>query len=249
MGKRTIAIVVIVLLIVVAGGIGIYYYWSQGEEEKDVIEVSGNIEATEINVGAEMAGKVAELKVDEGEEVEEGEELGKLDDALLKAQYDQAKASLDLAKVRPDPLSLAQAQATFNLAEVSLKKATLTAPIAGTVVSRPLEVGEVVAPGTTVFVIANLDRVSLVVYIPEADLGKVKLGKEAKITVDSFPDRTFSGTIKHISSQAEFTPANVQTKEQRVNLVFAVTISIENKDHALKPGMPADAEIATPRLD
>lgn len=243
MGRRTLAIVVVILLIVVAAGVGGDYYWSQGREEKNVIEASGNIEATEINVGAEIAGKVAELKVDEGDKVEEGQELGQLDDTLLRAQYDQAKASLDLAKTRPDPLSLAQAQAVFNLAELNLKKATLTAPISGTVISRPIEVGEIVAAGTTIFVIANLDRVSLVVYIPEADLGKVKLGKEAKIVVDSFPDRTFSGTVKHISSEAEFTPANIQTKEQRVNLVFAATISIDNKDHDLKPGMPADAKI------
>lgn len=243
MGKRTIAIVAVVLLILIAAVAGVYYCWSQGEEEKDVIEASGNIEATEIRVGAEVAGKVAELKVDEGNEVKKGEELGKLDDALLKAQYDQAKANLDLAKTRPDPLSLAQAQAAFNLAEVNLRKVTLTAPMAGIVISRPIEVGEVVAAGTTIFVIANLDRVSLVVYIPETDLGKIKLGKEAKIIVDSFPDRTFSGMVNHISSEAEFTPANIQTKEQRVNLVFAITISIKNKDHALKPGMPADAQI------
>lgn len=244
-GSRAAVVIIVLIALAAAAGGGYYYYLTQQKTETGVLEASGNIEATEINVGAEVAAPVVELKVDEGDTVKKDDELAKLDDTMAKAQYDQAKANLDAAKTQPNPLLLAQAQAAFNLAELSLTKTTVTAPMAGTVISRPIEVGELAGPGTTVFVVANLDRVNLVVYIPETDLGQVKLGKEAKVSVDSFPDRTFSGTIKKIASEAEFTPANVQTKEQRVNLVFAVTISIKNAQHELKPGMPADATIKT----
>jgi multidrug resistance efflux pump len=91
--------------------------------------------------------------------------------------------------------------------------------------------------------IANLDEVTLVIYIPETRLGQVQVGQKVEVEVDSFPDRVFMGEIVNIAGEAEFTPRNVQTKEERVNLVFAVKVSIPNPDHALKPGMPADATV------
>jgi multidrug resistance efflux pump len=89
--------------------------------------------------------------------------------------------------------------------------------------------------------IANLDEVTLVVYIPENRIGQVQLGQEVEVQVDSFPDRVFVGHVASIAGEAEFTPRNVQTQEERVNLVFAVKVRIPNPNHALKPGMPADA--------
>jgi HlyD family secretion protein len=91
--------------------------------------------------------------------------------------------------------------------------------------------------------IASLSEVHLNIYIPETDLGKVRLGQEAEVTIDSYPDRTFKGRVIFISPEAEFTPKNVQTKEERVKLVFRVKIKIPNPDNILKPGMPADALI------
>ena len=88
--------------------------------------------------------------------------------------------------------------------------------------------------------LANLDQVTLTVYVPEADLGQVALGQSVQVTVDAYPD-AFAGTVSHIASQAEFTPRNVQTQEERVHMVFAVKVSLENPDLRLKPGMPADA--------
>lgn len=243
MGKRILGLAVVIILIIGVAVAGGYYYLRQGKEKEKAIPASGNIEATEIRVGSEIGGKVKELKFDEGDTAEEGDVLAKLEDELLVAQVNQAKATLAVAMGRGDSAQVAQAQAALNLTELNLKRATITSPISGTIVSRSVEVGELVAPGTTVYVIANLDKVNLVVYIPEDELGKVKLKQEADITVDSFPNRTFTGKVQKITEQAEFTPANIQTKEQRVNLVFAVTISIDNKDHDLKPGMPADAEI------
>lgn len=241
--KRIVA--VIVLLLVMAAGIGGYYYYRQSTTEKDVIEASGNIEATEVHVGAEIPGKLLELKKSEGDEVAKDEIVALIDEELLKAQVDQAQAALAVAQLSPSPQQLALARQNLNVAELNLKKATIASPISGLVVARPFETGEVVTPGATLYTIANLDSVTLVVYIPEDQLGNVKVGKAADVTVDGFPDRTFKGTIKRIADEAEFTPSNVITKEQRVNMVFAVTIQLENKDHDLKPGMPADATIST----
>jgi HlyD family secretion protein len=105
------------------------------------------------------------------------------------------------------------------------------------------EQGEIINPGFPIVVLIDPDDLWLRVYIPESEIGLVKLGQPASIAVDSFPKRTFEGKVIEISSKAEFTPRTVQTKKERVNLVFGVKISLDNRERLLKPGMPADAEI------
>jgi multidrug resistance efflux pump len=100
--------------------------------------------------------------------------------------------------------------------------------------------GELAAPGAPLLRIANLDEVTLTIYMPEADLGQVSLGQSVEFTVDAYPD-SFSGVVAYIASGAEFIPKNVQTQEEQVHMVFAAKIKLENADHRLKPGMPADA--------
>jgi multidrug resistance efflux pump len=99
----------------------------------------------------------------------------------------------------------------------------------------------VAAQGAALMRIADLDRLTLTVYVPETRLGGLQIGQDVEMWVDSFPDRTFGGEIVTIADQAEFTPRNVSTREERVNLVFAVEIAIDNAGYRLKPGMPADA--------
>jgi HlyD family secretion protein len=93
--------------------------------------------------------------------------------------------------------------------------------------------------------LGDLDEVTLTVYVPEDQLGQVNIGQDVEVQVDSYPDRLFMGTVVAIADEAEFTPRNVQTKEERVNMVFAVDVRIPNPDHELKPGVPADATILT----
>ena len=100
-------------------------------------------------------------------------------------------------------------------------------------------------PATTLLTLGELDRVTLTVYVPEDQLGQVNIGQKVAVHVDSFPGRTFEGSVVAIADQAEFTPRNVQTQKERVNTVFAVDVRIPNSDHALKPGLPADAVIDT----
>jgi len=116
----------------------------------------------------------------------------------------------------------------------------ITSPIDGILLTRNLEVGETVSPGSTVMTIGQLREVELVVYIPEDRYGEINLGEKVEVRVDSFPGEIFNGTIAYISDQAEFTPRNVQTVEGRRATVYAVKLSVPNPDLKLKPGMPAD---------
>ncbi len=109
--------------------------------------------------------------------------------------------------------------------------------------TKNLEAGEIVSAGTPVYTIGDLAHPWVTVYVKEDKLGLVKLQQTARVAVDSYPDKTYSGTVTSIASEAEFSPKNVQTKEERVNLVFAVEVSVENPNGELKPGMPADVTI------
>ncbi|MBI2002052.1 MAG: efflux RND transporter periplasmic adaptor subunit, partial [candidate division NC10 bacterium] len=110
-----------------------------------------------------------------------------------------------------------------------------------TVLTKAVEVGEVVAAGKALALLGDLDHPWIKIYVPETALGRVRLGAPARVLVDSFPGRPFQGTVTWISDQAEFTPKNVQTAEERVNLVYAVKITIAGAERRLKAGMPADA--------
>ena len=126
-------------------------------------------------------------------------------------------------------------------ASVIPNNSKILAPISGTVLVKAVEQGELIPAGGTVVTMADLRSLEMKIYIPEAKLGKISLGKEVSIRVDSFPKETFTGKVVYISDKSEFTPKNIQTKEERVNQVFAVKIDIPNDDMRLKPGMPADA--------
>ncbi len=152
-------------------------------------------------------------------------------------QIDAAQAQVDAAKAQ-----VASAQAAVDLINVQLGKLTVSAPLAGVVLDKPLSVGEIAPAGSTVVELGSLDNLTLTVYIPEDQYGSVKLGQKVTVTVDSFPGQNFPGVVSNISNQAEFTPRNVQTVESRSTTVYAVKISLPNPNHDLKPGMPADAE-------
>ncbi len=169
---------------------------------------------------------------------------------IAEAQLAQARARLEMARngARPEQIQaaeahLAQARAAQRQMEVMIEKATLRAPRSGIILSRPIHEGEQATPGMPLMTIGSLDMVRLTVYISESDIGRVRLGQTAEVKVDSFPGRIFRGTVTFIAQSAEFTPRNVQTRDERATTVFAVRIALPNADHALKPGMPADATI------
>jgi len=139
--------------------------------------------------------------------------------------------------------NLQAAAAGKELALARLEYAELSTPTNGTVISKMYDAGEVVMPGAPVCTIIDLEDLTVKIYLPEVHLGHIKLGQSVKIQIDSHPDQTFSGWINHISDKAEFTPKNIQTKEERVKQVFAIEVECGSQDGILKPGLPCDVEI------
>ncbi len=136
------------------------------------------------------------------------------------------------------------AAAQVDLLKKKVKDCYILAPSAGTVTLKGVEPGELVTVGANLLRVTQLDPVKLTIYVGEADLGKVRLGQKAEVRIDAYDKgKTFNGVVTYISPVAEFTPKNVQTKEERTKLVFGVKIEVQNADGALKPGLPADATI------
>ena len=174
-----------------------------------------------------------------------------------KAQYDAAATAVDIAQARLDATKagptkeqvnvaeavVKQAEAALNVLQVQSSKMTLKSPASGIVTRRVAHTGEIAAPNALLLTIANLETVKLTIYVPETQIGNIKIGDAILIQVDSFPGKVFQGKVIFIASQAEFTPRNVQTKTERVNTVFAVKVQIPNPQMELKPGMPADAAL------
>jgi HlyD family secretion protein len=159
--------------------------------------------------------------------------------ALKKLQNLSRPGDVQAASAR-----VSQAEYAVRLLEKSVADCTVTSPIAGTVTEKLAEAGELAAPGTGLYVVSDLSTVKLTIYVPEADLGSLRIGQNARIRIDAFPGRDFAGTVTWISPTAEFTPRDIQTRDERVKLVFAVRIEIENPDGVFKAGMPADAVVA-----
>lgn len=296
--------------------------------EDGVLAVSGNVEATEVNIGFKSSGRLVELLSQEGQKIRKGDKLAVLDSAevqnhvlqnravlseamirleelkagsrpqeleqasanvrhaeaeLIKAkkdferadslykkevvsaqQMDAAKKAYDIAVSQHqksiEALSLVkegprketikaaeqrvrQAEAALMVSAERLKDTAIYAPVAGVVLRKNAEAGETVSQGMPVYTIGDLESPWIKVYVKEDKLGLVKLGQKAEVKVDSYKDKAYEGTVTYISSEAEFTPKNVQTREERVKLVFGVKVSVKNINNELKPGMPADVRI------
>lgn len=157
--------------------------------------------------------------------------LKKLESAARPEELRAAKARLE------------QAEWAASIVQKAIADCDVQAPIAGAVAQRLAEPGELAGPGTGLAVLEDLGSLELTIFVPEALLGELGLGGEAEVGVDAFPGRVFKGKVSRIASRAEFTPKNVQTKDERVKQVFAVTVDLGDGEGALRPGMPADARL------
>jgi HlyD family secretion protein len=347
MKKVRIAVVLIILLSAVGGGTWWYLTSQPAPLSSDEIAASGFIEAKEIAIAPEIGGRITFIGANEGDSVQAGASLVKLDDSVLRAQLKQSEAALavaqagqqqataardgarrvlanaidmqknpqeleakiiaaqgeleiaetnlkfydlrnwswdrraaeirrDVAKKNLDNLlamkadpqqinaevdrartavdtaeaslsvvkaQIEQAQAAVETIKVQLAKMSITAPASGIVSSRHAEVGEIAPAGAPLLVISQLEEVTLTVYVPELQLGRIKLGLAVSTFVDSYPEEAFTGKVSYISPQAQFTPKNIQIKEERTKTVYAVKIKLANPQQKLKAGMPADALI------
>jgi HlyD family secretion protein len=326
MKKRIL--VLVLLAAAIAAGIYLYPKFARKPAPTNELTLSGNIEAHESLVSFRVQGRIAELPVEEGQEVQQGALLARLEDAdyrqrvrmdeagigvresdlaltqagtreqEIKASQQSmldAKADLDEKQIdydraqklfakdevsaqdrdlaatafkraqavhqaaqeryneavegsRKEEIAIAKANVTqartnLGLSQVDLGYTVLHSPYAGVITVREAELGEVVSPGTPVVTLADLDHIWLRAYIAETDLGRIRWGQDATITTDTYPGKQYHGRISFISPSAEFTPKSVQTYTERVTLVYRIKIDIDNPNHELKPGMPADARI------
>jgi len=175
-----------------------------------------------------------------------------LDRALAAQSAAQANYDLVKAGARPEQIAAAAAlstaaaaqqaaaEAALQIASTQLERFTITAPMDGVILERAIQPGEFITPGGTLLVLADLSRLTLTLYVPEDQYGRITLGQEFEITVDSFPNQAFTGVVSYISDQAEFTPRNVQTIASRKLTVYAVRLTIANNFNRLKQGMPAN---------
>ena len=136
--------------------------------------------------------------------------------------------------------AVGQAQANLDLLNAQLGKLTVNAPMDGMILTRSIEPGEIVQPGSAALTMGNISQLTITVYVPEDRYGQISLGEKATVSVDSFPGSTFHAAVTHISDQAEFTPRNVQTAEGRSSTVYAIKLTVTDPQGKLKPGMPAD---------
>lgn len=165
--------------------------------------------------------------------------------ARLQQVYDELLAGTRKEQIAVDQANVGAADQTLGMSQIKLGYTTLTAPFGGVVLVREAELGEVVSPGTPIVTLADLDHLWVRVYIAETDLGKIHWGDTVSVRTDTFPNKTYNGKISFIASDAEFTPKSVQTQAERVTLVYRVKVDVDNLNHELKPGMPADVYIET----
>jgi HlyD family secretion protein len=176
---------------------------------------------------------------------------------MAEADRDRAAAALEAARANAATLELRrqdvqvaeaavrEAQANVRRLETQVTELQVLAPLDATVLTKAVEEGEVVTAGKPLVLLGDLEHPWIKIYVTANEVGRIKLGAPARILVDGFPGRTFRGTVTWIADQAEFTPKNIQTREERVNLVYAVKVSIANPERLLKAGMTADAEVET----
>lgn len=195
--------------------------FSRAEElrEKDVIS------------NREFETAQAQLKVAEARVNEAQERLELIQAGPRTEEIDQARARV------------AQAKAAIAFAEIQLENTRLLSPLNGMVLSHNVEIGEYVSPGTPVITVADLAHPWVRAYVAQTELGRLRHGQKVSVTTDSYPEKSYEGTIGFIASDAEFTPKTVQTTKERVKLVFRVKVDLANPHDELKPGMAADVTI------
>lgn len=295
------------LLALVALGAGSYLLFILLRPEPlppGILYGNGYIEVTEVEVSAEVTGRIEESGLVEGQRVEKGDLLVRIRSADIRANLGEARAQVEAtraamealrqqlatarhhlgtaesevaryrelrgqgivtpeqldqvqnrfeeargqvrsleAQIRESEARLEAARRRVEVLELQLQKTEIHAPISGSVLTRATEAGELAAPGRLVAVLGDLARPELRVFIPEGDIAKVKLGEPARVRVDAFPRRYFPARVVRIDQQAQFTPRDIHVPEERVRMVFGVTLALENPEGLLKPGMPADAWI------
>lgn len=209
---------------------------------------AGTIEATKVDVPARVSTVIGAEKVQEGDPVQEGQVLAELTGEDIKVNEELLSNYFERADlmVRNGQMPLPNYESLKNslkIAKLQKEWLTVRSPVTGTVLTRYHEPGEQVMTGTRLFTVANLDSVWAYIYVPEPLLARLRTGMTLDGKLPEVKGRAFQGTILKINEEAEFTPKNVQTREERTRLVFGVKVGFSNADRMLKPGMPIEIQI------
>ena len=208
---------------------------------------------------AEANFNLAQLSLDRTQKLFSDHSVSQSQMDAAQAQYDVASAQLKSAQqnlektehyARPEEIRSAaaqvqQAQAALDYSTINFEHSYVISPIDGTVLEKLLEVGDYANVGTPIYTVSDLRTMKMTVYVSEVDLARIRLDDGARVVLDGMPNHPFDGKVIYISPTAEFTPKNVETKEDRIKLVFGVKIAIANSENYLKAGLPADASIYT----
>jgi len=214
----------------------------------DKADAFGNFDATEVIISAETNGKIIQFDSSEGSSIVKGATIARIDTTILFLQKAEINAGMKsvltrLSSVAAELSVYESKKATIN---EQIKRCTVVSPLKGTVIEKYSEAGEITGAGKPLVKIADLSVIKLKVYVSGAQLGKIKTGQSCTIRIDNGEKKfsSFEGKISYISEKAEFTPKIIQTKEERVVLVYAVNIDVIN-DGTLKSGMPGEALFTT----
>lgn len=254
-----------IILALVAYGLVVFVgmYISGFGANAGFIEISGRIEGYEYHAGTKTGGLVSEMLVKEGDTVEAGQVIARLSSEQLQAALAAAQSDFNLAEevyTRQARLYKEKAIAKMEFdavrnqytlakekkiaAEAAVNDTEVKAPIAGIISLKIVQAGEVVAAGTPLVTIINMNDLYLNVFLPTDVAGKIKVRDEARVYPDALPKDSFPAVVDEIAAKAEFTPKDVETKIQREKLVFRIKLRItDNKNQVLKPGMPSDGVI------
>lgn len=228
-----------------------YELMKKGARDEDIVQAEQNLNQAKINFESAERDKQRLEKLIESNTVSQKQ----FEDAvsrfeLTKAQFLTAKENLNKVRKIFRNEEIKSAKANYDKAVVgvelikkNIKDCYVTTPIDGFISKMYIENGELVSPMTSLFKVVNLEKLELMIYVSTEELAYVKLGQKVEIKIDAFKDKVYNGKVAFISPEAEFTPKNIQTKDERTKLVYAVKINVENKNYELKSGMPADAVI------
>lgn len=239
MKNRIITIAVVVAL-------AAYYFFVYKPAHPD-FTFAGTVEVDEVDVQPGVASPIGGLDVNEGDVVKTGQLLATLSCPDVKVQAGLASSDYERNQQLYRAGSMAYSNYDHSLyanqdAAVKLDWCTVLAPITGTVLTIYRHVGEWARPGEPIMTLANLDSVYAYFYVPQPMLAALKLGESVPCSLPEMPDHTFQGTLAYIRPEAEFTPKNVQTREERERLVYGVKVHFDNPDGTLKPGMYLEAQ-------
>lgn len=243
--KKKMLLIIAVLL---AASVVVWYYYFSGDRSSDLNRADGVVDAPMAVVGAEVAGTVVELKVEEGEEVSRGQLMAVLVNEFFRQQKKVAEKKADVIQAQLEAAEgddgvlearLDQAREEIKPYQTYIDALRIRAPEGGVVESWLVEIGQVVSPGQQLARLVKPDEPYVNAYVTQNQLASIGAGKRVKVELDALPGHEFTGRVVWIATEAEFTPKNVLTRQERAEPVYQIKVEFEEEPEGVLPGMTA----------